>query len=165
MKYKIRIIFILIGVLIVLSCSSKQIIVPDKSEQHRLALMMEALEGFISNTPYCALIQYTGVDVVPIPDPDPNDDDVEEKHIYHAKVLETFHGQQMQNISYIETTAKGEGAHVSAEPTIITLCIKNNEFFWVGTGSEYPATKEVIKAARRISQKVKSGKQSFSFCE
>jgi hypothetical protein len=154
-----------LGLFIFLSCSSKQIAVPDKSEQQRLAFMMEALEDFISDTPYCAIIQHTSVDVVPIPDPDPNDDDVEEKHIYYAKVLETFRGQQLENISYITITEKGESATISTEPVVITLCVGKEGFLGLGTGSVYPATEEVIKAARRISQKVKSGKQSFSFCE
>jgi len=164
MNYKILTILIL-GLLMVPSCSVKHVAATNKTEQQRLALMMEALEGFISNTPYCALIQYTSVDVVPVPDPYPDDDDVEEKHVYHAKVLETYRGQQLDNISYIETTESGEGAHISAEPVVVTLCVDKDEFFWAGTGSVYPATDEVIKAARRISQKVKSVKQSFTFCE
>jgi hypothetical protein len=164
MKYKIMIIFISV-VLIFLSCSSKQIAVPDKSEQQRLASMMEALEGFVSNTSYCALIQHTSVDVVPIHDPYPEDGYAEEKHIYHANVIETLHGQQLENISYTTITEKGESATISTEPVVITLCVGKEGFLGLGTGSVYPATEEVIKAARRISQKVKSGKQSFSFCE
>jgi hypothetical protein len=165
MKYKNLTILWTIGLLMVSSCGVKQTTPSDKSEQQRLALMMEALEGFVSNTPYCALIKHTSVDVVPVPDPYPDDGYVEEKHIYHAKVLETFRGQQMENISYMTITEKGEGANISTEPTVITLC-KDKEGFWgLGTGSTYPATEEVVKVARRIGQKVKSSKKSFSFCE
>lgn len=70
-----------------------------------------------------------------------------------------------KNLSYMTITEKGEGINIDSKPVVITLCNDKDGFWGLGTGSVYPATKEVIKAARRISQKVKSGKQSFSFCE
>lgn len=165
MKYKILTLLLTTVLFIVSSCSIKEAAPPDKSEQHRLAMMMEALEGFVSNTPYCALIKHTRVDVVPVPDPYPDDGYVEEKHIYHAKVLETFRGQKMSNISYMTITEKGEGANISTEPIVITLCNDKEGFWGLGTGSAYPATNDVIKTARQIGSKVKTSKESFSFCE
>ena len=163
MKYIIMPILIL-ELFIVSSCSVKHVVTADKTEQES-ALMIEALENAILDTPYCALIEYTSVEVFPLPDPYPDDDDVEEKHIYHARVIETFRGQQLDNISYISFSEKGDGARISAEPVVITLCFGNEGFYWPGVGSLFPATEDVIKSARRISQKAKFDKQSFSDCE
>ena len=168
MKYKILIILTL-GLLIVPSCSVKHVATPDQYDQETLASMMEALENAITDTPYCALIQYTSVEVVPVPDPDPNDDDVEEKQIYHARVLETFRGQHMKKISYMLICEKGEYAseHASivGKKSVITLCLDNEGFWYPGTGSKFPATEEVIKTAQRIGQRLNFVKQSFSDCE
>jgi hypothetical protein len=48
---------------------------------------------------------------------------------------------------------------------IVTLCIGKDGLFWPGAGSLFPATKEVIKAAQQISQKLKFDKQSSPYCE
>ncbi len=164
MKYKILTI-LTFGLLIVSSCSVKHVATPDQYDQETLASMMEALKNAITDTPYCALIQYTSVEVVPVPDPYPEDDNVEEKHIYHARVLKTFRGQQLNNISYISFSEKGDGARISAEPVIIALCVENEGFYWPGVGSVFPATEDVIKSAQRIGQRLKFVKQSFPDCE
>lgn len=173
MKYKVSTVLILCF-FIVQSCSVNLADTPDKfqkvaldpvQEQEASASTIQRLEEFISNTPYSALIQYTGVDVNTVPDPYPNDDYAEEKHIYHAKVLETYRGQKQENINFILYCEKGEETSIDKEPVVITLCINNEGFFWPGTGSEFPATEEIIKTARRIGQKVKFDERSFPYCE
>lgn len=163
---KIKIVTLLIlELLLFQACNAKHVTTSDKHQLETSALMIEALEDFISNTPYCALIQYTNVDVVPVPDPYPEDGYAEEKHIYHAKVLETYRGKQLANISFRTICQKGDDASFSMEPTVVTLCADNEGFFWPGTGAMFPATEEVIKAAKRIGQKFEFVQQAFPNCE
>jgi hypothetical protein len=159
---------------IVQSCSVNRADTPDKfqkvaldpvQEQEISVSTIQRLEESISGTPYSALIQYTGVDVSTVPDPYPNDDNVEEKHIYHAKVLETFRGEKQENINFTLYCEKGEETSIDKEPVVITLCINSDGFFWPGTGSEFPATEEIIETARRIAQKVIFDERSFPYCE
>lgn len=180
MKYKIISIGFMLGLLLFQSCNVKHADnIPDESQQETFD-MMKGLEFAIREAPYCALIQYTGVDVVPLPDDEPEASNQpippgvaiaakDEKQIYHARVLETFRGQHLKKISYMFVCEKGEYAseHVSivGKTSVVTLCIDNEGFWYPGTGSEFPATGEVIKAARRIGQKVKSVKKSFPYCE
>lgn len=117
------------------------------------------LEGAISDTPYSALIQYTGVDVIR------EQKDNVEKHIYHAKVIETYRGQKSENISFYLYCEAGEGLDNDDKPVVITLCNDNEGLYWPGVGAEFEASQEVIRAARRISKKYRSVKQqSFPYC-
>ena len=159
MKLKFMIL-LTIEFLLFQACSVKHVATQDRLQQQSEALMLEAIEDFISSTPYCALIQHTSVDV----SPDPNDPH-SEINIYHAKVLETFRGQQFRNISYILISDKGSDPTLVKQPVIITLCSVKDGFFWPGTGSMFEATEEVIKKARRIGQKLKFVKQPFPDCE
>lgn len=178
MKYKIMAILIF-GLLLFQSCNVKHTDISDESQQETFD-MMKGLEFAIREAPYCALIQYTGVDVVPFPDDEPEDPNQyippgveiatkDEMQIYHARVLETFRGQHLKKISYMLICEEGEYAseHASiiGKTSVITLCIDSEGFWYPGTGSEFPATEEVIKTARRIGQKVKSVKKSFPYCE
>ncbi|MFZ1985092.1 MAG: hypothetical protein WAU91_11805 [Desulfatitalea sp.] len=164
MKYIAMLIFIF-GLLIIQSCNFNHAGTPDVSRKEPQASMMEALEYAISSTPYSALIQYTSDDVSSIPKSYPANELDEEKHIYHARVLETYRGERQTNISFTLICEKGDGLINDEKPVVVTLCIDNEGFFWPGTGSEFPATKEIIKAAQRISQNVKFEKQSFPQCE
>lgn len=159
MKLKL-IIYLIIVLLLFQACSVKHVDSPVKLPQQREAFMLEAIEDFISSTPYCALIQHTSVDV----SPDPNDP-YSEKNIYHARVLETFRGQNFNNISYILISDKGADSTLIKEPVVITLCADKEGFFWPGTGSMFEATEEVVKKARKIGQKLNFVKQSFPDCE
>ncbi len=159
MKLKL-LILLTIELLLFQACSVKHVATPSKLQQQREEFMLEAIEDFISSTPYCALIQHTSVDV----SPDPNDP-YSEKNIYHAKVLETFRGQKLKNISYILISDKGADSTLIEEPVVITLCADKEGFFWPGTGSMFEATEKVIKKARRIGKKLKFVKQSFPDCE
>ena len=178
MKYKIIIILIL-ELLLFQACNVKHTDISDQSHQETFD-MMKGLEFAIKEAPYCALIQYTGVNVVPFPDDEPEGTDQsippdvavaakDEKQIYHARVLETFRGQHLEKISYVLICEKGEYAseHASivGKKSVVTLCLDNEGFWYPGTGSKFPATEEIIKAARRISQEVKFVKQSFPYCE
>ena len=164
MKYIIMTMSIL-GLLLVQACSGIQNSEPADNDLQEKYDIFNHLESLMKDTPYCALIQHTGVDIVPLPDAFPNDGDEEEKHIYHAKVLETYRGQKLSNINYTLVCEKGEGTTIIEKPFIIALCVDKEGFFWPGTGSDFEATQETIKTARRISQELKSVKQSFPYCE
>lgn len=155
----------ILGLLLVQSCSTNNRDgVPEKFQEEKPALI-QALENAISDTPYSALIQHISVDVISVPDFNPNDDYVEEKHIYHAKVLGTYRGQKLKNINYTMFVEKGEAAFINKEPFVVILCVNNEGFYWPGTGSSFPATDEILKAAKRISQNGKLTQQSFPYCE
>ena len=157
-KYKVLNILVF-GLLMVTSCSVKQVATQKQYDKEALAQMMEALENAITDTPYCALIQKTSVEAVL------EDDYV--KRINHAKVLKTFRGQQLNNISYISYTEKGDSIQISDKPVVITLCVKNGGFYLpYEAGSEFPAIEEAIKKAEVTGKKLKFVKQqSFSDCE
>lgn len=159
MKFKL-LIFLTIVLFLFQACSVKYVATQDNLQQQREAFMLEAIEDFISSTPYCALIQHTSVDVRP-----DSNDHLSEINIYHAKVLETFRGQEFNNISYVLISDKGSDPTLVKEPVVITLCADKEGFFWPGTGSIFEATEEVIKKARRIGQKLKFVKQPFPDCE
>jgi len=150
----------ILGLLLVQSCSINRDNTSEKFQKEELAFIIQTMKDTISTTPYSALILNTSSDVISVPD-----DDSIEKHIYHARVLETYRGQELGNISYIMFVEKGETAFINKEPFIVILCINNEGFYWPGTGSSFPATKEILKAAKRISQNVKLTQQSFSYCE
>lgn len=156
---------LILGLLLVQACSIIRDSKPEDKDLQENYYVLQHLESVMKDTPYCALIQHTGVDIVPIIDPFPNDGDEEEKHIYHAKVLETYRGQKLNNISYTLICEKGEETTINKKPFIITLCVDKEGFFWPGTGSDFEATQEIIKTARRISQEFKSVKQSFPYCD
>ncbi|THB67667.1 MAG: hypothetical protein D6B27_04105 [Gammaproteobacteria bacterium] len=128
------------------------------TEERRLKYIMAVLPDFVSSANYCALIQYTSVEIAP------HEIDYEEKQIYHAKVLETFRGPKYKNITFTTSTEVGDGTGINTTPVVITLC-HNKEGLWgLGIGSEYPAIKEVIDATKKIVEKTKDQK-NFEYCK
>ncbi len=158
MKYKAVIFIMLLGLLVVQSCSIND--TPEKIQKEELAFIIQTMEDAISTTPYSALILHASVDVISV-----LDDDSIEKHIYHAKILETYRGQKLENISYTMFVEKGETVFTNKEPFVVILCVNNEGFYWPGTGSSFPATEKIVEAAKRISQNVKLIQQSFPYCE
>lgn len=159
MKYQ-TINILVLGLLLVQSCSVNRDNTPEKFEKEELAFIIQTMKDTISTTPYSALILHTSVDVVSV-----LDDNSVEKHIYHARVLETYRGQELENISYTMFVEKGETAFINKASFVVILCVNNEGFYWPGTGSSFPATEDILKAAKRISQNIKLTQQSFSYCE
>jgi hypothetical protein len=158
MRYKL-ISLLILGLLIFQACSVNRSNTPDKYQQETFD-SLKFLEDAISDTPYSALIQYTGDDIIS------DLKDNVEKHIYHAKVLETYRGQKFENISFYLYCEEGEGLNIDDEPVVITLCNDNEGFYWPGVGAEFEASQEVVREARRISKKYSSAKQqSFPYCK
>ncbi len=107
MKY-LKVKIIILGLLLVQSCSVNHDGISGKISKEELTFIMQTMKDVISTTPYSALILHTGVDVISV-----LDDKSVEKHIYHARVLETYRGQELENISYTMFVEKGDGARLS----------------------------------------------------
>ncbi|THB67668.1 MAG: hypothetical protein D6B27_04110 [Gammaproteobacteria bacterium] len=156
---KFKTIFLAIILIFIQYSNAKSLATIRKEEQQRQKEMMITLENYVSNTNYCALIQYTSVDAAIIPD-----DSSKEKHTYHAKVRETFRGPKYENITYTAIVKKGESSHISSRPIVITLC-HNKEGLWgLDYESRFPAQKKIIEATKKIIEKTKDQKK-FGFCK
>ncbi len=129
------------------------------------SLLIQGLADAITETPYSALVQQMTVDVIALPDIDKNDDYAEEQHIYNAAVLETYRGPQLKNISYAVIVEKGKAAMLSKEPVILTLCEKEDIFFWPGVSSTFPASNQVKSIAKAVSKNVDAKQASFANCD
>lgn len=151
---KIQLIILIFQLVLIQSCKAETLNLSTDLEQ-RNAMLMPVLKNALLTTPYVAIIQKIRVDIVAVPDSDLSDEYAEEQHIYHAKVLETFQGQEFKNISYIMLVEKGETAVIDDAPVIISLCLYHGKFYWPGVGSQFPVTEEGVAVARRISQENK----------
>jgi hypothetical protein len=143
------------------------------------AAMLEFLGRAVAGTPYSALVVHTKVKVVPIPDrstkskkaiaeePGVAEDPGEERHVYYARVLETFKGKAYATIRYEMVVEKGEETSLNPKPQVLTLCKERGNFYWPGVGASFPGDDaEVISVARRVAkQPVKRGAAPKSQCD
>jgi hypothetical protein len=111
--------------------------------------MSEGLREALLHTPYSALVVHTKVDVLPVPDEDPNDDLVEERHVYHARVIETFRGSARKRIRYEMIVEKGEPPVLSKAPEIVALCDDEGRLYWPGVGTSFPGKPALVAQARK----------------
>ena len=149
---------VILGLFILQACGANQAEMLHGPAQGAQGSITQGLWNAISDTPYSALIQYTGIEVIR-----PSDEDLE-KHIYYARVIETYRGQEFKDISFSLICEKGEGLVNDDKPVVVTLCIGNEGFYWPGPGSEFPGTDEMTRLARKISRHVKSEPPLFSAC-
>ncbi len=136
------------------------------------------LKDAIAQTPYSALVVYTRVDVKPVPGKNgkanltvpPADEEVtEERHTYHARVIETFRGKSVPQVRYDMVVERGESANIDTTPKILTLCSGPQGFYWPGTGAVFTASKDAIVLARQagmeaVSPKARAAKP-FAQCD
>ncbi len=126
------------------------------------ALQLEGLETYMLSTHFTghiANIQTTKQ----IYDTHSDDDLIEVIHTVNADVLETFIGSTIDNIEFKMITEADESIDFDKE-IIISLCESNNEFFWAGAGSIFPANSLFIKKAMKIKN-TQSTDILPSFCE
>ncbi len=127
------------------------------------AAVLESLRGAITGTPYSALVIHTKVEITALSarskNPKKTDpkkaavaDSDEERHVYYARVLETFKGKAYSTIRYEMTVEKGEGATLDSKPQLLTLCQGPRGFYWPGTGANFPADTDFITEARRVAK-------------
>lgn len=131
---------------------------------------MEALERAIAETPYTALIVHTRVAIHPQPEttrsPAAWDAAMYERHVYYARVLQTFRGKPVAHIRYELEAERGEGAHIDSKPQIITLCSGPRGFYWPGTGANFPVTDASLALARKVGRRVAAAPtRRFAQCD
>ena len=118
------------------------------------------LKESITQTPYSALVVYTRVDIKPIAGKNgrsnagtpPPADVTEERHTYHARVIETFRGKSVSQLRYDMVVEPGESASIDSTPKILTLCSGPQGFYWPGTGAVFTASKDAVVLARQAAK-------------
>jgi hypothetical protein len=143
--------------------------VPEKpvSNSAQLAFLQKAVVG----TSYSALVIHSKVEITPLPVRIANSKKVaddktsEERHIYYARVLETFKGTAYPTIRYEVVVEKSEAAQIDTKPQLLTLCKGPRGFYWPGAGASFPGDVEMIAAARLAAKlPLKSATPSESQC-
>lgn len=134
--------------------------------------ILESLRDAIAGTPYSALVVHTKVEIASQsvrsgkPKKGVEEEADEERHIYHARVLETFKGKTYPTIRYESITEKGEGVTLDSKPQVLTLCKGPRGFYWPGTGASFPADADILTEARRVAKRpAKSATESHSQCD
>lgn len=135
------------------------------------------LKEAIAQTPYSALVVYTRVDIKPVTGKNgkanlaaaPADEDVtEERHTYHARVIETFRGKAVPQVRYDMVVERGESANIDTTPKILTLCSGPQGFYWPGTGAVFTASKDAVVLARQAGKEAASSARAskpFAQCD
>lgn len=145
-------------------CGALAVTMPVAGETMSAETMASAEREFlakaIAQTPYSALVVHTRVDIAPIHNksahPEAADAVTEERHIYHARVLETFRGKPASTIRYEMVVERGEGAEIDAKPQILTLCLGPRGLYWPGTGASFDAVQSSVMLARRVARETSS---------
>lgn len=130
----------------------------------------DGIRRAITHTPYSALVVHTKVEIFPFPDKSrpvkPPDEMTEERHIYHARVLETFRGPAHASIRYQSIVDRGDSVEFSSKPQIVTLCKGSDGFYWPGSGASFDGDVEAVAEARRIGKIIALDKpKTFSDCQ
>lgn len=132
--------------------------IPTSSKEDTDSPMKGALVNAIGKTPYSALVVHTRVDIVPLKAGVRSSADsahyVEERTIYHARVLETFRGKSVHHIRYEMVGERGEAVVIDSKPQILTLCSGPRGFYWPGTGASFPAEQDLVVLARRVGREM-----------
>jgi hypothetical protein len=138
------------------------------SDEARLDFLRSAIAG----TPYSALVIHSKVEITPLSLRRANakksldDHEGEERHTYHARVLETFKGTAYATIRYEMIVEKNESAKLDSKPQLLTLCKGPRGFYWPGTGAGFPGEVALIEAARLAAkQPLKRAKVPESQCD
>jgi hypothetical protein len=128
------------------------------------------LRRSIEATPYSALVVHTKVEIYPLSGQftlkkGPHITSTDERHTYHARVLETFRGKSHINIRYEMVVESWEEVGISSKPQIVTLCIGPRGFFWPGPGASFDGEADAIAEARRVGKKLALDNKSKTFSD
>ncbi|WP_260261664.1 hypothetical protein [Vibrio intestinalis] len=115
-----------------------------------------SLTNAIHETPYSAVLKYTKVDVV--------EEEHDDKHIYHAQVVETFRGETHDNIEFVGYFEKEEKKELDTNPVIVTLCLDNGIYYWPGTGAQFPTNPETMALSHQTALDIDSKQTEFVQC-
>lgn len=124
-----------------------------------------ALEMAVSNTPYSALVRLFKIERTAVPDDDTSDDLAEDQLTVHAQVLETFKGPKLKQLRYAMVVERGEAMDIPKEPVIVTLCKEDEQYYWPGTGSSFPADTDLVRAAVEAAEKSDGEQSDFTYCQ
>ena len=133
------------------------------------AAQAEFLRKAVAGTPYSALV-VTRVDIAPlgrakVPSQGQPAEAGEERHTYHAKVLETFRGAKVPSIRYEMVVEGGESAELSSRPQIVTLCKGPRGLYWPGTGASFPGGADSVAQARAAARQAGNQASAASQCD
>lgn len=120
--------------------------------------MLRALRKAINDSPYSAIVRHTKVEVQHAG----TDGD---KHIRHARVIETLRGPKSDKITYTMFTESGESSKLPKGSVIVTLCRDGDGYYWPDVGSSFPSDKGAADAARIAAKSVKQDQTVFPSCE
>lgn len=127
---------------------------------------IEFLRKAVAGTPYSALVVHTRVDIKPASGKAATkgqpEEGGEERHTYHARVLETFRGRSHASIQYDTVVESGETVEFDSKPQIVTLCKGPRGFYWPGVGASFPGNADAIAEARRVGKQAVSGRPASS---
>lgn len=129
----------------------------------QLAAQLEGLETYMLSTHFTGHITNISINTQKLPDTDPDDNLIEEIHIVNADVFETFIGTPIDKIKFKIITEEDEIIQFD-KAVIIALCKSNDEFFWAGSGSVFPANSLFIQKATQIKNS-QTANIVPSFCE
>lgn len=129
------------------------------------AAQAEFLRKAVAGTPYSALVVHTRVDIAPLAGKDRASSQGqpaeagEERHTYHARVLETFRGAKAPSIRYEMVVESGESAELSSQPQIVTLCKGPRGLYWPGVGASFPGGADAVAQARAAAKQAAAASQ------
>jgi len=84
----------------------------------------------------------------------------EDKHIIKAKVLDLFRGEAEEYIEFEMLTESGETLNFE-DTILICLCQNDEQLYWAGAGSVFPASELFISKAKNILEKATNSTASF----
>ncbi len=129
----------------------------------QLAAQIEGLETYMRSTHFTGHISNISINTQKLPDASPDDSLIEEIHIVNADILEIFIGMPIDKIEFKIITEENEIVEFD-KAAIISLCKSNDEFFWAGSGSVFPANPLFIQKATQIKN-AQTANIIPSFCE
>lgn len=127
--------------------------------------LINGLTYAVTESHYTALIQQKEIHSIELLDSDSSDDYAEVKHIITAEVIETYHGDVKEVISYSMVMEKGEDVIIENNPIIITLCNNDKEMVWPGVGTHFKASQVLIGKAKELGTSIDQNKTDFELCE
>jgi hypothetical protein len=120
--------------------------------------MLKNLEGALRETPFSAVVQHLGVDVVPV-----GSDEV--KFVYLVRVIEHIRGPKLEKLFYYAIAEKGEDPGLTKEPVILTLCTDQDGYYWPGTGAEFARTESARALVDKLRPELSTDQKVFEQCD
>ena len=128
------------------------------NESKESEFLVEALEYAVKNSPYVAVVEDVDVTVN-------SENNIDDEHVYQVRVIETFRGPKLLDLSYTMVVGKGESVSLASKPYIVTLCGEPTNFYWPGTGANFPVNEVTLRVVQSVLDSLDSGENKFSNCD